>query len=191
MAKPKRPGPKVQFRALSPDSSRTLQQHHQQTNTAISDKTDDEDSSSKHDGEGSRASRPRIRSSSDPPPNNLALSRRAHKRRSGSPSSLDMICFWEKRVSSVHWAICYRMDLENRSLGGRALFLLFFTMRWYVWIDEFGPAFFPHISFLVGLLDSNAWDCGFLCRLLLITLKHLDNTGMTSRPDDIRNGMML
>ncbi|TRX92034.1 hypothetical protein FHL15_007131 [Xylaria flabelliformis] len=82
--------PKVQFRPLSPESSRTLQRHREETNESTTHATDDENASRHHRDSGrSKNPSPRTRSSSESAPNRLSLARRDRRLRGVSPVSSD------------------------------------------------------------------------------------------------------
>ncbi|KAI0454350.1 hypothetical protein F5B21DRAFT_504451 [Xylaria acuta] len=82
--------PKVHFRPLSPESSRTLQRHREETNEDPSHVTDDENTSRHYqDSKRSKDPYPRTRSSSEPASNRLTLTHRDQRARSISPASSD------------------------------------------------------------------------------------------------------
>lgn len=92
IAEPKRATPKVHFGALSPKSSQTLQRHRDDMNDmneTLSDIINHENISRRQDSRSLRDSRPRTRSSSDPPSSRLVPNHRGHTRPSASPNSSD------------------------------------------------------------------------------------------------------
>lgn len=86
IAEPKRATSRVHFGALSPKSSQTLQRHRDEMNERSSDNIDHENISRHEDSRRPRDTRPRTRSSSDPPSSRLVPIHRDH---SPSPSSSD------------------------------------------------------------------------------------------------------
>ncbi|KAJ2967805.1 hypothetical protein NUW58_g10360 [Xylaria curta] len=86
---PKQPAPKVQFRPLSPESTRTLQRHREETNEALLDGADDESSIGNRGIRRSKDSYPKTRSLSESSFDRLALSRRDRGPRDASPHSSD------------------------------------------------------------------------------------------------------
>ncbi|KAI1750859.1 hypothetical protein F4782DRAFT_548421 [Xylaria castorea] len=82
--------PKVHFRPLSPESSRTMERHREKTNEIPSHVTDDENNP-RHpqDSRRSKDPSPRTRSSSESASNSLALTHRDRRLRGVSPTSSD------------------------------------------------------------------------------------------------------
>ncbi|KAF2968388.1 hypothetical protein GQX73_g5185 [Xylaria multiplex] len=85
----KQDGVRVHFGPLSPESSRTLQQHREGTDATPLGLTDDGYFSRHRDSRRPRDAHQNTRSSSDPPSNRLALSHQDRRPRGVSPNSSD------------------------------------------------------------------------------------------------------